>query len=65
MNIEGEIHKLRDEVEMMNSELEEVGILLNSRGELSKVLTFLLEMKKDIEELKNKPEYLIKIWRKK
>jgi hypothetical protein len=65
MNIEGEIHKLKSEIEMMNSELEEVGILLNSRGELSKVLTFLLEMKKDIEELKNKPEYLIKIWRKK
>lgn len=64
MNYEQEIRNLKKEIDRVDCELEEVGLLLNSRGELSKVLSVLIELQKDVKELKER-DYHIKLFGRK
>jgi len=53
MRIEYEILEIKSEIERINCELEEVGLLLNSRGELSKVLEMLTQMDNRIRKIES------------
>jgi len=52
------------EIDRLNTELEEVGLLLNSRGELSKVLANIIELEKEVKSIKStlSNNWLIKLF---
>ncbi len=60
MNFEWEIRDLKAEIDRIDTELEEVGLLLNSRGELSKVLGSLIELNTEFKNLNKNLEVQMK-----